>query len=194
MMMKTAIGCVLVMLAAALPAPAFAADGDETLLYGRRLQPGDIASACFARRYDDAHLLSHPRQNVSDVRILAYRPDWPQAESIVNLEFRFRGVSEAFQLSGGCRPVAGKAKVLDCAVECDGGLFSIRREASGALMVDIPAGLALCDGDEALPAGARFGSDDRRFRLSADKLAACRDLIWDDEIRPKLLRQASGSR
>lgn len=191
MLKNSAIGFVLVMLAAVLPASAFAEDGDETLLYGRQLRAGEIASACFARRYDKAHLGSHPHQNVTEMRILSYRPDWPQAESIINLEFRFRGVSEAFQLSGGCRPVAGKAKVLDCAVECDGGLFSIRREASGALMVDIPAGLALCDGDEALPAGARFGSDDRRFRLSADKLAACRDLIWDDEIRPKLLQSGS---
>ncbi|RCW27598.1 hypothetical protein DFR48_10282 [Ciceribacter lividus] len=190
--MKTAIGSVLVMFVAALPAPVFAADGDETLLYGRQLQRGEIASTCFARRYDKAHLGSHPHQNVTEMRILSYRPDWPQAESIINLEFRFRGVSEAFQLSGGCRPVAGKAKVLDCAVECDGGLFSIRREASGSLMVDIPAGLALCDGDEALPAGARFGSDDRRFRLGMAEIATCRDLVWDDEIRPKLLQ--SGSR
>lgn len=183
------IGSILAMLAA-VPV-ATAAEGDEALLYGRSLRTGEIASACFVRHYDKAHLQSHPRQNVTEMRVLAYRPDWPHAESIVNLEFRFRGVSEAFQLSGGCRPVSGKATVLDCAVECDGGLFSIRREASGALMVDIPAGLALCDGDEALPAGARFGPDDRRFRLPAEKLAACRDLIWDDEVRPKLLQPGS---
>ncbi|HLP66218.1 MAG TPA: hypothetical protein VK181_01730 [Rhizobium sp.] len=189
-MSKTTVtGCVLAMLSAV--SGACAAEGDETLLYGRALHAGEIASACFARRYDTTHLQGHPQQNVTEMRVLAYRPDWPHAESIVNLEFRFRGVSEAFQLSGGCRPVSGKATVLDCAVECDGGLFSIRRETSGALMIDVPAGLALCDGEEALPAGARFGSDDRRFRLAAEKLAACRDLIWDDEIRPKLLQSGS---
>ncbi len=189
-MSKTAvIGCVLAMLVAV--SGARAAEGDETLLYGRELRAGEIASSCFARRYDKAHLQGHPRQNVTEMRVLAYRPDWPHAASIVNLEFRFRGVSEAFQLSGECRAVFGKATALDCAVECDGGLFSVRRDASGALMVDIPAGLALCDGDEALPAGARFGSDDRRFRLAAETLAACRDLIWDDEIRPKLLQSGS---
>jgi len=185
-MSKTAvIGSMLAMLAA-VPV-ATAAEGDETLLYGRPLRTGELASACFARRYDKTHLQGHPQQNVTEMHVLAYRPDWPYAESIVNLEFRFRGVSEAFQLSGGCRPVSGKAAVLDCAVECDGGRFTMRREASGVLMVDVPAGLALCDGEEALLAGARFGSDDRRFRLPAEKLAACRDLIWDDEIRPKLL-------
>lgn len=163
-----------------------AASGDERFLYGRTLATGELAAVCFARGYDAAHLAGHPHQNVTAMQLFAYRPDWPAARSIVNLEIRFRGVDEPVRLSGECRPARGRVDRLDCGIECDGGAFGLRHGAGGALMVDVPDGLSLCDGDEDLPAGARFGADDRLFRLDPVPLPDCAGLVFDDEIRPRL--------
>lgn len=161
--------------------------GGELILYGRRLGKGEVVAACFARTYDAAHLAGHPEQNVSAMTVLAYRPDWKRDASVVNLELRFRNAAGPVHLSGECKAAGRGAKRLDCGIECDGGRFTITRNAQGALLVDVPDGLSLCDGEDALPSEAAFGPDDRRFRVDPAKVNICADLIFDHEVRPHLL-------
>ncbi len=165
-----------------------ASEAEQRALYGRALANGELGWACFSRRYDDAHLRAHPKQNVMAMVVLAYRPDWPGAESsIVNFEVRVRGAPEPVQLSGECRAAGGGG--LACGFECDGGTFGVKTAGSGAILIDLPAPPGLCDGEDDA-GGPGFGPDDRRFRLDRVGIDACRDLVWDDELRPRLLRAA----
>lgn len=171
-----------------LSLPASAGEGDEILLYGRALGKGEVAAACFVRSYDTVHLGGHPEQNVTAMTVLAYRPDWERDASVVNLEFSFRNAAEPVRLSGECGGAGRGVKSLDCGIECDGGRFAVTRTAHGTLLIDVPDGLSLCDGEDALPVGAAFGPDDRRFRVDPAKIAVCADLVFDDENRAAILK------
>lgn len=163
---------------------AHAGDVEQRFLYGRVLQDRELGWACYSRRYDPVHLRSHPDQNVSEIAMLAYRPDWPgAAASILNFKARFRDGGLA-EFSGECKE--GRGVVLACGMECDGGQFALRKAGGGAIMVDMPLAPMLCNDGE----GAAFAADDTLFRLDRADLADCRDLIWDDEIRPRLLQAA----
>ncbi|MBO3759620.1 hypothetical protein [Ciceribacter sp. L1K22] len=165
-----------------------AGEGDENLLYGRSLGVDEIASACFSRNYDPAHLRAHPDQNVTNVKMLAYRPVWEHGVSVVNLEFRFRGVVEPVRLPGECRSAGRGAAALECGIECDGGRFAVMRGAQGSLLLDVPEGLSLCDSEEALDSVPSFGLDDKRFRLSPVAAPDCSELVFDDELRDVLTK------
>lgn len=169
-------------------APASAGEAEQRVLYGRALTQGELGWACFSRRYDEAHLRAHPAQNVTAMAMLAYRPDWEGADaSIVNFEVRLRDGREPVQFSGECR--AAGAGSLSCGIECDGGSFGVRTSGTGAILVDLPVPPGLCDGEDG-GTGQGFGPDDRRFRLERVGIDDCRDLVWDDELRPRLLRAA----
>lgn len=168
--------------------PASAGEAEQRVLYGRTLAKGELGWACFSRVYDDAHLRAHPAQNVTAMTMLAYRPDWPGADaSILNFEARLRKGREPLQFSGECRGADGGG--LACGIECDGGTFGIKPSGPGAMLVDLPASPGLCDGGDNAD-GAGFGADDRRFRLDRADMSACRDLVWDDALRRRLLRAA----
>lgn len=188
-MVKLRIRTLVLTLAALLAAgPALAGEGEQRVLYGRALKERELGWACYARHYDAAHLRTHPDQNVRDIAMLAYRPDWQGADaSILNFEARFRKGGEPVQFSGECRSVDGG--VLACGIECDGGEFSLKTAAGGAILVDLPAEPGLCDAADGT-GGPSFGPDDKRFRLDRVDIGDCRGLIWDDEIRPRLLKAA----
>lgn len=178
------------MLAASL-APAVSIAGEE-VLYGRVPRSGELVFACFARHYDTAHLAGHPRQNVTDIMALTYRGDTPgSAETVFNMTLRFRKVPGEQQFPGVCSPAPGSDR-MNCGVECDGGRFTVTGRDRGAILVDVSDGIGSCDGD--LPEGAGFASDDKLFRLDRTDMAACKDLIWDDEMRPRILHKAGISR
>lgn len=187
------MGCgrlLLLLWAGLLPCTIQAGEGEQRFLYGRALKVGELGWACFTRHYDQPHLDAHPRQNVTAMTVLAYRPDGEgYDESIVNLEFGFRGVSDPVQLSGGCRPESEGQGVLSCAIECDGGEFTLRRQGDRSVLLDITRDIEMCEDGDGLPGGG-LGSDDRRFRLDRTGIEACLTLIWDDEIRGKLLQAA----
>jgi hypothetical protein len=181
---------LLLLWAGLLPCAVQAGEGEQKFLYGRALKVGELGWACFTRHYDQPHLDAHPRQNVTAMTVLAYRPDREgYDESIVNLEFGFRGVSDPVQLSGGCRPEPDRQGVLSCAIECDGGEFTLRRQGERSVLLDITRDIEMCEDGDSLPGGG-LGSDDRRFRLDRTGTEACRTLIWDEEIRAKLIEAA----
>lgn len=160
--------------------PVLSQDG----LYGSGIGPDDLAVACFSRHYGDAHLAAHPRQNVTRMRALAYRQPGT-SNSVVNITVRFRNGTEEQQFPGECRAASGG---LSCNVECDGGSYSVTLRDGKSVLVDLAAGIGACDGD--LPQGQDFGTDDKVFRLDRAALANCRDMIWDDEMRPAILKAA----
>jgi len=167
------------------PQAVLAGGGGDEVLYGRPLQQGELGVACFVRRYDRVHLDAHPEQRVTDMAALAYRQEGPGTpESVFNMTLRFRNIPGDQQFPGVCQSVAGSQR-LACGVECDGGSFAVRGSGEASILVDISGGISSCDGE--MPAGAGFGPDDRIFRLDRTDIAACRDLMWDDEMRPRLL-------
>lgn len=183
-------------------APAYAAgSGNEFLanLVGRLDRQGE-SFACFSRRYDDAHLSAHPRQQVTFVKALIaahFRESTlaPASGSYmyqVSLAFRFRD----------------RAETLTGVAECGDGTpkDSLRRGAYCAGPGDAGTRLAL-DGRQAIlmtiPGGADlwmpgpqdqrhdtvkkpFGPDDRVFRLIRTDLKQCEDLAFDRQkpLRP----------
>ncbi|MBV2183979.1 MAG: hypothetical protein KUL88_05505 [Rhizobium sp.] len=188
-MVSSRICALLLSLAVLLAAGSSpAGESEQHLLYGRALKERELGWACYSRHYDASHLRTHPRQNVKDIAMLAYRPDWDGAgASILNFEARFRDGGVPAEFSGECRSTSGG--VLACGIECDGGEFSLKSAGGGSLLVDLPKEPGLCDGEDGTN-GPGFGSDDRRFRLDRVDIGDCRDLIWDDEIRPRLLKAA----
>lgn len=188
-MVKSRIRARVLTLAALFAAgPALAGEGEQRVLYGRALKERELGWACYARHYDAAHLRSHPDQNVRDIVMLAYRPDWEGADaSILNFEARFRDGGAPAEFSGECR--SARDGVLACGIECDGGEFTLKNAGRDAILVDMPGAPGLCDGTDGM-SGPGFGPDDKRFRLDRTDIGDCRGLIWDDEIRPRLLRAA----
>lgn len=167
------------------PQAVSAGGGGDEVLYGRPLPQGELGVACFVRHYDRAHLAAHPEQHVTDMVALAYRQDGPGTpESVFNMTLRFRNIPGDQQFPGVCQPATGSQR-LACGVECDGGSFAVSGSGETSILVDISGGIGSCDGE--MPAGAGFGRDDKIFRLDRTDIAACRDLMWDDEMRPRLL-------
>lgn len=188
-MVKSRICAFLLMLPGLLGAmPSMAGEREQRVLYGRMLKERELGWACYARHYDASHLRTHPDQNVKDMAMLAYRPDWAGADaSILNFEARFRDGGVPVEFSGECRTAADG--VLACGIECDGGEFSLKSVGGGSILVDMPGEPGLCDGTDGTSRPG-FGPDDKRFRLDRVDIGDCRGLIWDDEIRPRLLKAA----
>ncbi|SMD07772.1 hypothetical protein [Rhizobium sp. RU36D] len=162
---------------ASVAAPAVALAQD--VIYGADVGPTDIAVACFERRYTKSHLSAHPQQNVVRMTALVYRlPGTP--ETVLNMTVRFREGQEDQQIPIVCRTGSGG---LSCNVECDGGAFSVTARDRNAVLVDLGNGIGGCDAGE-----PSFGADDKTFRLDRVDMAACSDLIWDDERRNAVLK------
>jgi hypothetical protein len=67
----------------------------------------------------------------------------------------------------------------------------VRVKNAQSILVDIPESVRMFDpaaSDETadLPQGARFGADDKLFRLDRTALTDCLPVIFDDEIRAKV--------
>jgi hypothetical protein len=191
--MRRAIAACLMLAAATLPGVAHADQSDVVRMFGRNPGAGD-AHACFVRHYTKAHLKSHPDQNVTDMIAYVGKQAGPNAYYMINLQVNFRQLNKPFQVSGSCSESTDGKQTLGCGVECDGGSLSVRVKNESAILVEIPDSVRLFDpaateeGD--LPKGARFGSDDKLFRLDRAELKDCAAIIYDDEIKAKVISGA----
>jgi hypothetical protein len=180
----------MVFIAAALPAAVHAGSSDDVVkLFGRDPGTGP-AYACFVRRYTKAHLASHPDQNVTTMLAYVSKQEGADPYYGVNLQVNFRQLSKPFQVSGSCSENA-ETGALGCGVECDGGSLSVRVKNEQSILVDIPDSVRLFDpsaSDEFadLPKGARFGADDKLFRLDRTALSDCIPVIYDEETKAKV--------
>ena len=138
-------------------------------------------SACFARRYDAAHLKAHPAQKVTAVavRILYHRHEADgtftagQRNYYFTLTANLRGRKAALTSSGECGPRDG---AIVCMVECDGGGFALSRGTHGSVLLDLTRFGRLrlsrgCDEDDARE--LEPGQDDKRFWLHPAGDASC---------------------
>jgi hypothetical protein len=184
----------IIALAAGLPGIAHAGGSSDLVkLFGR--DPGEgAAHACFVRRYVKAHLASHPDQNVTTMLAYVSKQEGSDPYYSVNLQVNFRQLNKPFQVSGSCSENA-ETGALDCGIECDGGSLGVRVKNAQSILVDIPDSVRIfdpeSDGDmDNLPKAARFGPDDRLFRLDRTELSDCAAVIYDEEIKTKVVSGA----
>ena len=178
------VAAMLLPLAAAWGAEATSSQSDVSL-FGK--DPGnDRVFACYKRHYDADHLAAHPKQNVSDMTLLVdSQMELDAARSyLLTIGVLFRKHDHLFQVSGGCDSSVDGRNALNCGIDCDGGRIDVRVRDANSILVSIPDGAATWSGDDPEPpADARFGADDKSFRLERTDIADCRPLAWDDEAR-----------
>jgi hypothetical protein len=172
-------------LLALLSPPAIAASETDLALFGKA--PGkDKIFACFTRRYDAAHLAGHPKQNVTDMALLAqtYEDDSGRVYEL-EIGVRFRKQGKLFQLSGTCDGTINGKTALSCGFDCDGGHIDVRVQDAQSILVSIPDGARTWDpsSSEEPPANATFGTDDKLFRLDRAGLKDCLPEALDDDTK-----------
>ena len=177
------------------PAPAQADGvGDVVKIFGR--DPGTTAAhACFIRHYSKAHLKTHPDQNVTDMLLFVSKQEGPDRYYNLNMQVNFRQLIKPFQVAGSCGIGTEGKTTLGCGIEYDGGHLGVRVKNEASLLVEIPESVRLFDPsasddapDAELPKGARFGADDKLFRLDRTALKDCAAVIYDDEVKMKVLK------
>ncbi|MBB6465462.1 hypothetical protein [Aminobacter carboxidus] len=156
------------------------------------IPPEAGARACFGRVYDEAHLKTHPRQQVTEMQFrLAYYihdPDafFPKGQRNYYFEVlaRLRGHKQPkpFSAMGECG-LRDDGKSIFCGVDCDGGGVMVKRNGDGKIMLDLEALGRLrmtSDCGEGEEGGIELssGADDKRFLLS--KLPASECPAYDD--------------
>lgn len=172
---------------AAAPGAALAASAAEAALLGKDPGTGN-AYACFARHYDQAHLASHPRQNVRDMlAFVSSTYDKEEASRVNEMELGvgFRGLSRNMEVSGTCSTEVDGEKPFSCSVDCDGGHFGISTRGQSSILISIPDYVGMWDpaaDDDTpgnLPKAAAFGADDKEFQLDRVDVQQCESLMTD---------------
>ena len=182
-------------LAVLLALPAHAASETDLTLFGR--DPGEKGFACFARHYDATHLKAHPQQNVSDMTMLvSLRVDGTDRFYDLNFNVDFRK-AKGMEVSGSCGDTIDGKKLLDCAVDCDGGAIDVKLKDENTVLVEIPFGARVWDPttideeeggmDETHDPNAAFGPDDKVFRLDRVARSLCVGLVYEDDDKKLLL-------
>jgi hypothetical protein len=194
-----ALGLGLAVVFATFPAIA-AQSSVDSQIFGK--DPGkDHVFACFARIYDAAHLKGHPKQNVTNMTLLANSPYDGEADPArtynLTLGIGFRALKQQFDAYGGCDGTNAAQQSLNCYIDCDGGAINVRVRDQNSILVDIPTGARIYDPaapdtddpDAGVPPKAEFGSDDKTFLLMRVALDQCAELA-DDEDKQALLDAA----
>ena len=187
-------GMAFALLAAASLAPAAVAAGplgsaEDASIFGK--EPGKVtAYACFTRAYDKAHLAAHPKQNTRDMTLFIKSPVDPEMgrQYELTLGAHFRKQAKQFISGGGCSLSDDGKGALHCGIDCDGGQIGVSIKNAQSILVSIPDGARLWDPetDETPPENARFGVDDKLFRLDRAPLADCLSIISDDETKAEM--------
>ena len=171
--------------------PAAAQTARPADAFSKQLFGGSGEHACFARRYDAAHLASHARQNVTSMLLLvstaAAESGVPESYS-VSIGVKFRNRKPQFDVDGFC----GRAEAgLGCGVDCDGGKIDVALRDGKSVRVGIPEGARVSrpgDTSEQGERGKTFGTDDKVFRLDRTKLQDCLPVARDAKTRACLRR------
>jgi hypothetical protein len=185
---------------ASLPAHAASVEQNEAFqkqIFGRAIAKNRI-HACYKRVYDAPHLASHPQQNVRTMTLLVTGkgedPAMPTYDLGLGVTFRKSG--SHFETYGSCgtigdgTPQGGKANVVNCGVDCDGGSINVALKNEKSVLVSIPEGARIWKAgnpsDDEHDESRRFGSDDKLFRLDRTQLSDCLSLTVDDDEKPEL--------
>jgi len=169
----------------ALPAAAEPdLDAFARKFFGRPLGSG-VNHVCFSRVYDAAHLARHPRQDVTDMALLARLEGVEPSYYSLTLGLRLRGSKELHTARADCRSqgVHGDAAIL-CAVTCDAGRVDITLKDNGSVYLTFPNNAAIwtpSEADDPKAKGPKLGADDLIFRLDRSPGAPCAALADEDE-------------
>ena len=190
---------VLALLAAVAAGGSFARaeDSIQADQYAKRMFAKQFAAkgksyACFARRYDAAHLARHPQQKVEYMRLLVSAKmvaEDPALNYAFSLGVKFRDQAENFSNGGDCgHPRASQespdALEIGCGIDCDGGGLTVAMTNGDKSVLVHTDRISLWGTKDSADVG---GSDDRVFRLDRVKLDECKPLMDDgdkDEEKP----------
>jgi hypothetical protein len=155
--------------------------------------------ACFSRRYDDAYLAAHPKQNVTYAKMLVLAsfgraggdPRYSAHSYQLGLAFKFRDRPEQLTSVGECSSRDDTPRGAKCAgpVGSDGDMH-LALAGEHSVLMTIPNGSDLWAPG---PIDQRhdvvknpFGNDDKLFRLDRAPLAECEDLAFERQkpLRP----------
>jgi hypothetical protein len=183
-----------ILLLGGLPVFAHAdAATDVVKIFGR--DPGTgAANACFIRHYTKAHLASHPQQNVTDMLLYVNKQEGTDPYYSLNMQVNFRQLNKPFQVGGNCSQGSDGKHALGCGIDCDGGHLDVRVKNETSVLIDIPESVRIYDpsasedAPDDLPKGARFGADDKVFRLDRTALKDCAPVIFDEDVKAKVLQ------
>jgi hypothetical protein len=175
-----------------------AAKADPSAQYAPRIFAGHFDAkgksyACFARRYDAAHLARHPKQTVKRMILLVKSELLPE-DKILNysfgLRFAFRDRKGTFDSAGDCGHVGPAENAADrlqlgCGVDCDGGGLTaelVNNDKQLRVSIDsIAIWNSKSKGDIDDRDGLNAGADDHVFLLERTGLDECRPLMDDDD-------------
>ena len=161
-----------------------------TRVFGGPVSPDKKTYACFTRSYDSEHLVDHPQQKVSVMKLLL-TAEKDSEENEMNYSFRlgvkYRNKTGNYDSSGDC----GHGKFVDehsneatfgCGVDCDGGGINIlMTNADKSAMVKLERIRIWKDKnyDEDAAQDLVAGADDKSFRLDRTSLQDCASLVTD---------------
>ena len=163
-----------------------------TDLMGRKPVAGKTF-ACYAWVYDDAHLASHPGQNVRALQVLvtAYLINGEIFYQL-RMGLQLRDHPETFTTTGEC----GEGSVPDsvrrgavCAGP--GGAMRLSLDGKDSVLMSLPEGAELWPPGPPDPKNAvkdALGPDDKVFRLDRARLSDCEAQLFDDERKALLDR------
>ncbi|MGL4288524.1 MAG: hypothetical protein ACRCVA_19405 [Phreatobacter sp.] len=160
-----AFGLLVVAVTSAAAQPERRADPLRDLL-----SAGTSGRLCYARSYQAGHLAEHPQQRVTAMTLSLKRGRASPAE--FQIFVTVRGDRDLWSAGGEC--LAGGSIV--CSVECDGGGFSVARDATPqAVLLNLgqPHGRISMNGCDGGERELEAGADDRRFRLDRVANAVC---------------------
>ena len=157
------------------------------------------AYACFVRRYDEAHLAQHPRQQVAAMKLLVSAQDLPKEQSSAysfQLGVRYRNRRTAFDSSGYCRHTlatdSGDELRFGCGVECDGGGIEValaKDDQSATLSLERVRVWRHNSPDPESGHDLVAGDDDKMFRLERAETSECASLVTDRKVLAALRRK-----
>jgi hypothetical protein len=165
---------------------AKAAAFDHRLFAGRL---GAKTYACFLRHYDASHLVQHPRQKVSAMKLLV-TAEIPPEEKTTNYSFRlgvtYRHRPGSFDSSGYCNHVVAEDARNEirfgCGVDCEGGGINValsKDDKSAITRLERIIAWKSNKPDREAGDALLAGADDRIFRVDRTGLRECAELVTD---------------
>ncbi len=119
-------------------------------------------AGCYVRSYTAAHLAKHPDQLVRYISLAPVPLDAPAGQTLMILTINQRGSGEYYSRFAYCRATGN---TMDCALEGDGGRFSLKGASKGQLLLTVQADGLLFEGQQDFVAISGTRGDDRSFLI-----------------------------
>jgi hypothetical protein len=164
-----------------------AADAFDSRMFGAT--PAKKFYACFVHKYDSEHLAQHPKQRVSNMKLLM-TAEIPSDASTFNYSFRlgvkYRNRSTNFESVGDCGHVvaedSGQEIRFGCGVDCDGGGLGValaKDDKSAVVQLERVRIWKRNTAPEETAEDLGDSADDKKFRLDRAELRECAELATD---------------